>query len=66
LGREVVEKQDDIEDLGEIYDDNSGQFFEDFTGNEVIARGFFGLRWLMTAWISALVKRGLLLFLGYY
>jgi hypothetical protein len=27
--------------LGEIFDANSGQFFEDFAGNEVIARGFF-------------------------
>jgi hypothetical protein len=43
LGGEVVEKQDGIEDLGEIFDANSGKFFEDFTGNEVIARGFFWL-----------------------
>jgi hypothetical protein len=41
LGGEVVQKQDGIEELGEIFDDDSGQFFEDFTGNEVIARGFF-------------------------
>jgi hypothetical protein len=41
LGREVVEEQDGIEELGEIFDANSGQFLEDFTGNEVIARGFF-------------------------
>jgi hypothetical protein len=60
LGGEVVEKQDGIEELSEIFDADSGQFFEDFTGNEVVARGFFlGLRWLMAAWISALVKRGI-------
>jgi hypothetical protein len=41
IGREVVEKQDDIEELGEIFDANSRQFLEDFTGNEVTARGFF-------------------------
>jgi hypothetical protein len=35
LGEEVVEKQDSIEELGEIFDADSGQFFEDFTGNEV-------------------------------
>jgi hypothetical protein len=27
--------------MGEIFDADSGQFFEDFTGNEVVARGFF-------------------------
>jgi hypothetical protein len=43
VGREVVEKQDGIEELGEIFDADSGQFFEDFTGNEVIAREFFGI-----------------------
>jgi hypothetical protein len=43
LGGEVVEKQDGIEELGEIFDADSGQFFEDFTGNEVVARGFFGI-----------------------
>jgi hypothetical protein len=57
LGGEVVEKQDCIEELGEIFDADSGQFLEDFNGNEVVARGFFGLRWLMTAWISAWVNR---------
>jgi hypothetical protein len=41
LGGEVVEKQDGIEELGEIFYANSGQFFEDFSGNEVISRGFF-------------------------
>jgi hypothetical protein len=41
LGGGVVEKQDGIEELGEIFDANSGQFLEDFTGNEVIARDFF-------------------------
>jgi hypothetical protein len=41
LGEEVVEKQDGIEELGEIFDADCGQFFEDFTGNEVVARGFF-------------------------
>jgi hypothetical protein len=40
LGGEVVEKQDGIEELGEIFDVNSKQFLEDFTGNEFIARGF--------------------------
>jgi hypothetical protein len=40
LGAEVVEKQDGIEELGEIFDADSGQFLEDFTGNEVISRGF--------------------------
>jgi hypothetical protein len=28
--------------LGEIFDADSGHFFEDFTGNEVVARRFFG------------------------
>jgi hypothetical protein len=41
LGGEVVEKQDGIEELGEIFDANSRQFLEDFTSNEVIAKGFF-------------------------
>jgi hypothetical protein len=41
LGGDVVEKQDGIEELGEIFDAESGQFFEDFAGNEVIARGIF-------------------------
>jgi hypothetical protein len=41
LGGGVVEKQDGIEELGEIFDANSGQFLEDFAGNEVIARGYF-------------------------
>jgi hypothetical protein len=41
IGGEVVEKQDGIEELGGIFDADSGQFFEDFTGNEVVARGFF-------------------------
>jgi hypothetical protein len=41
IGREVVEKQDGIEELDEIFDANSRQFLEDFTSNEVIARGFF-------------------------
>jgi hypothetical protein len=41
LGGEVVEKQDGIEELGDIYDVCNGQFFEDFTSNEVIARRFF-------------------------
>jgi hypothetical protein len=41
LGGEVVEKQDSIEELGEIFYAYSGQFFEDFTSNEVVARGFF-------------------------
>jgi hypothetical protein len=40
LGGEVVE-QDGTEELGEIFDAESGQFSEDFTGNEVVARGFF-------------------------
>jgi hypothetical protein len=31
LGGEVVEKEDGIEELGEIFDADSGQFFEDFT-----------------------------------
>jgi hypothetical protein len=44
LGGEVVEKQDDIDELGEIFHADSGQFFEDFTGNEVVARRFLGLR----------------------
>jgi hypothetical protein len=39
LGGEVIEKTDGIEELGEIFDANSEQFFEDFTGNEVVARG---------------------------
>jgi hypothetical protein len=43
LGGEVVEKQDGIEELGEIFDADSGQYFEDFTSNEVIARGCFGI-----------------------
>jgi hypothetical protein len=42
LGGEVVEKQDGIEELGEIFDADSGQLFKDFTSNEVVARGFFG------------------------
>jgi hypothetical protein len=33
LGGEVVEKQDGIEELGEIFDAYSGQFFEDFISN---------------------------------
>jgi hypothetical protein len=41
FGGEVVEKQDGIEELGEIFDANSRQFLEDLTSNEVIARGFF-------------------------
>jgi hypothetical protein len=41
LGGEVVEKQDGINELGEIFDANSRQFLEDFASNEVIARGFF-------------------------
>jgi hypothetical protein len=41
LGGEVVEKQDGIEELGEIFDANSRQFLEDFTSNEGLARGFF-------------------------
>jgi hypothetical protein len=41
LGGVVVEKQDGIEELGEIFDADSGQSFEDFAGNEVIARVFF-------------------------
>jgi hypothetical protein len=50
---EVVKGKNGIEQLGEIFDANSRQFLEDFTGNEVIARGFFfGLRWLMTAWVK--------------
>jgi hypothetical protein len=40
-GREVVEKQDGIEELGKIFDANSGQFFDNFACNEVIARVFF-------------------------
>jgi hypothetical protein len=43
LGGEVVEKQDGIEELGEIFDADSGQSFEDFTGNEVVAREVFGI-----------------------
>jgi hypothetical protein len=43
LGGEVVEKQDGIEELCEIFDANSRQFLEDFASNEVIARGFFGV-----------------------
>jgi hypothetical protein len=43
LGWEIVEKQDGIEELGEIFDANSRQFSEDFTGNEVVAREFFGI-----------------------
>jgi hypothetical protein len=43
LGREVVEKQDGIEELGEIFDADNGNLFEDFTGNVVVARGFFGI-----------------------
>jgi hypothetical protein len=43
LGGEVVEKQDGIEELSEIFDADKGQLFEDFTGNEVVARGFFGI-----------------------
>jgi hypothetical protein len=39
LGGEVVEKQDGIEELSEIFDADRRQFFEDFTGNEVVARG---------------------------
>jgi hypothetical protein len=38
---EVVEKQDGIEELGEKFVADSGQYFEDFTGDEVVARGFF-------------------------
>jgi hypothetical protein len=41
LEGEVVEKEDGTEELGVIFDANSMQFLEDFTGNEVIARGFF-------------------------
>jgi hypothetical protein len=41
LGGKVVGRQNGIEELGEIFDADSGQFFEDFTGNEVVARGFF-------------------------
>jgi hypothetical protein len=33
LGEEVVEKQGGIKELGEIFDADSGQFFEDFTSN---------------------------------
>jgi hypothetical protein len=44
LGGEVVEKQDGIEELSEIFDADRGQFFEDFTGNEVVAKGFFGIK----------------------
>jgi hypothetical protein len=35
LGGEVVEKQDGIEELGEIFNANSRQFLENFTSNEV-------------------------------
>jgi hypothetical protein len=39
-GGEVIEKQDGIEELGEIFNANSRQFLEDFTRNEVRDRGF--------------------------
>jgi hypothetical protein len=41
LGGEVLEKQDGIEELGEIFDAYSEQFFEDFTSNWIAAREFF-------------------------
>jgi hypothetical protein len=43
LGGEVVEKQDSIEELGEIFDADSGQFFKNFAGNNFVARAFFCL-----------------------
>jgi hypothetical protein len=37
LGREVGETEDSVEEVGEEYDSDRGQFFEDFTSYEVIA-----------------------------
>jgi hypothetical protein len=41
LGREVVEEQDGVELLGEVFSTDCGQFFENFTGDEIVAWGFF-------------------------
>jgi hypothetical protein len=43
LGREVGETEDSVEEMGEEYDSDRGQFFEDFTSYEVIAWRFSGV-----------------------
>jgi hypothetical protein len=41
LGGEVVEEKDCIEEVGEKFDADRGQFEEDFACDEVVAGGFF-------------------------
>jgi hypothetical protein len=43
LGREVGETEVSVEEIGEEYDSDKGQFFEDFTSYEVIAWRFSGV-----------------------
>jgi hypothetical protein len=43
LGREVGETEDSVEEVGEEYDSDRGQFFEDFSSYEVIAWRFSGV-----------------------
>jgi hypothetical protein len=38
LGREVGKTEDSVEEVGEEYDSDRGQFFEDSTSYEVIER----------------------------
>jgi hypothetical protein len=40
LGGEVVEEKDCIEEVGEKFDADRGQFVEDFTCDEVVSGGF--------------------------
>jgi hypothetical protein len=43
LGREVGETEDSVEEVGEKYDSDRGQFFEDFTSYKVLAWRFSGV-----------------------
>jgi hypothetical protein len=44
FGREVVEKQDGVESLNEVFSTDYGQFFENFNGDKIVAWSSFGLR----------------------
>jgi hypothetical protein len=41
LGKEVVGEQDGVQKLCEIFSADYGQFFDNFTGDEIVDRGFF-------------------------
>jgi hypothetical protein len=43
LGREIGEPEDSVEEVGEEYDSDRGQFSEDFTGDEVVSWRFSGV-----------------------